>query len=537
MTHQKLEPSSKSHGPGWDAASAAHLLSRAAFGATPEALQRLTKMTRAQAVDALIADGLRTAAPAKPHWVRTPWINTERVWADTTYEQRLESHRATNRRYRDEIEELRAWWLGEMIKTSGPLRETMTLFWHGHFTSAYSKVFMSQPFYHQNALFRHHALGNFRALLGATLTDAAMMMYLDMEDSDRKQPNENLARELCELFTLGDGNYTEKDVREIARALTGWTLDAPPGANIPRGQEGPPTFRGATRDGIVAKFIPERHDDGVKTILGQSGKFGVQEVADILAVQPATARMIARKMIHFFGAVDPEGALEKRLAETFAANAQSDRQIAAVLRLLLTAPEFYAAGAGGAQIKSPVRLLVGACRQLSLEVEPTPNLAYYVGALGQHLFDPPNVKGWPGGRNWLNAGTMATRMHIGEVLLESRQLSGLEPLGRPRGFPLSRDEAQAKQTMAATMDFEAEGRAKRNSVGIRCRFHPTALFPDSVPDQPAALVDALLARLLVHPAQPATRDTLLQVVSATPPTSRITEAVRLILASPEYQMG
>lgn len=533
MTEQKSRNSTQA----WNAGAAAHLLSRAAFGATPEEARRLAAMPMAKAVDTLLDGATRAAAPAKPNWVREPWINTERIWADTTEEQRRENHRAAGCRQRDETEELRAWWLNQMIKTEGPLRETMTLFWHTHFTSAYNKVFMSQPLYHQNVLFRENALGNFRTLLGATLNDGAMMLYLDLEDSDRKQPNENLARELCELFTLGDGNYKEKDVREIARALTGWTLDAPPGANIPRGKEIPPTFRGATRDGIVAKFIPEKHDDGDKTILGNTGKFGVKEVADILASQPATARMVAKKMIHFFGAIDPQGTLQKRMADTFTANAKSATQMAAVVRVLLTAPEFYAADARGAQIKSPVHLLVGACRQLKLEVEPTPNLAYYVGALGQHLFDPPNVKGWPGGRNWLNAGTMATRMHIGEVLLDSEQLAGLEPLGRQRAFPLSRNEAQAKQTMAAVADFEMEGRTKRNAVGIKCRFNPNALFAQSVPDKPAALVDALLAHLLARPVQPATRETLLQLVSATPPAARVTEAVRLILAAPEYQMA
>ncbi len=521
----------------WNAGAAAHLLSRAAFGATPEEARRLSAMPMAKAVDALLDGATRAAAPAKPNWVREPWVNTERVWADTTDEQRRENHRAAGRRYRDESDELRAWWLNQMIKTEGPLGETMTLFWHSHFTSAYNKVFMSQPFYDQNVLLRRHALGNFRALLGEILTDGAMMMYLDMEDSDRKQPNENLARELCELFTLGDGNYKEKDVREIARALTGWTLDAPPGANIPRGKEIPPTFRGSTRDGIVAKFIPERHDDGVKTILGQTGKFGVKEVANILAAQPATARMVAKKLIHFFGAIDPQGALQQRMADAFTANAKSETQMVAVVRVLLTAPEFYATEARGAQIKSPVHLLVGACRQLKLEVEPTPNLAYYVGALGQHLFDPPNVKGWPGGRNWLNAGTMATRMHIGEVLLDSEQLAGLEPLGRARFAPLSRDAEKAKQTMAAVADFEMEGRAKRNAVGIKSRFNPNALFAQGPPDKPVALVDALLAHLLARPVQPATRETLLQLVSATPPAARVTEAVHLILAAPEYQMA
>ena len=140
-----------------------------------------------------------------------------------------DNHGRTTARYADEMDDLRAWWLREMIRTSGPLREVMTLFWHGHFTSSFGKVRISQSMYEQNAVFRRHALGNFRQLLNAVLHDSAMMLYLDMEEITGERHNENLARELCELFTLGVGNYSEADVREIARALTGWTLDVPAG--------------------------------------------------------------------------------------------------------------------------------------------------------------------------------------------------------------------------------------------------------------------------------------------------------------------
>lgn len=522
--------------PGWDTGAAAHLLSRAAFGGTPTDIQRLATLTREQAVNVLLNKALQAPSPSPPTWVREPWVNTERVWADTPPEARSENHRQTSRRYRDEIEHLRAWWVAHMLQTPGPLREMMTLFWHGHFTSAFTKVFISQAFYQQNVTLRQHALGNFRTLLGAMLLDAAMMLYLDMEDSDRGQPNENLARELCELFTLGVGNYTEQDVRQIARALTGWTLDAPPGT-IKQGEDAPETFRGFRRDGLVPRFLPERHDTGVKTILGHTGVFGVHEVADMVAAHPATARFLAGKLLGFFGVSDPHGQLQGRLAETFTEQAHSATQITEVLRVLFTAPEFYAEVSRGTYIKSPVHLLVGACRQLQLEVEPTPNLVWFMGAMGQTLLDPPNVKGWPGGTAWLNAGTMAVRFHLGDVLLDSQQLAGLEPLGRGRGFALPRAQEHTARLQQSLMDYDEESRARRNALGIKCHFAPQALFPEGIPEDPGALLDALLARLLVRPARPETREALLMATAALPPDQWVRETVRLILATPEYQMA
>ena len=240
-----------------------------------------------------------------------------------------DNHGRTTARYADEMDDLRAWWLREMIRTSGPLREVMTLFWHGHFTSSFGKVRISQSMYEQNAVFRRHALGNFRQLLNAVLHDSAMMLYLDMEEMTGERHNENLARELCELFTLGVGNYSEADVREIARALTGWTLDVPAGVVKSSRPDAPRLHRALRRDGLVARFVPERHDGGTKTILGRSGAFGLRDVADILVAHPATARFLAGRLIAFFGASDPHGALQGRLADTTAMSAT--RSTSAVL--------------------------------------------------------------------------------------------------------------------------------------------------------------------------------------------------------------
>ena len=507
----------------WDAAAAAHLLSRAAFGPTPEAVARLTAMTRQKAVEALIVDATWAPLPAPPDWVRHPWLNTQRGWGDTPPDVLADNHGRTTARYANEMDNLRAWWLREMMRTPGPLREVMTLFWHGHFTSSYRKVLISQSMYEQNAVFRRHALGNFRQLLNAVLRDSALMLYLDMEEMTGERHNENLARELCELFTLGVGNYGEEDVREIARALTGWTLDVPAGVVKPNRPDAPRLHRALRRDGLVARFVPERHDGGTKTILGRTGPFGLHDVADILVAHPATARFLAGKLIAFFGASDPHGTLQEYLADTFMAHAESEVQLARVVEALLASAEF--------------RLLVGAARQLALEIDPTPNLARYVEAMGQRLFDPPNVRGWPGGETWLNAGSMSVRFHLGDVLLDGQMPAGLEPLAAPRSYARARDSDRARAVREINQARAAARQANRDALGISTRFEAETLLPTGIPATPEGLVEALLDRLVLRSPSDSARRTMVAAARDAPPERRVSAVVRLILASPEYQVA
>jgi uncharacterized protein (DUF1800 family) len=517
----------------WDARSAAHLLSRAAFGGTPEEVARFAAMTREQAVDALLEEAAEARSPAPPAWVKDPWVNTERRYADTPRDAAAEGHRSTRRRYASELNALRSWWLGQMIRTNAPLRELMTLFWHGHFATATGKVTISQAIYQQNAALRRNALGDFRTLLRGVTLDPAMMMYLDLEDSDKARPNENYARELLELFTVGIGNYTERDIKEIARALTGWTLDAPPGTPK-KGKDAPATPRDFARDGLVPTFVPARHDDGAKTIFGETRRFDLDGVVDLVARRDATASFIAGKLVAFFGAADESGALRERLARSFVA---SKGQIRPMLRTLFTSPEFDSDASRGTQIKSPVRLLVGACRQLKLEVEPTPTLAQLAAAMGQELFNPPNVKGWPGGRSWIGAGTLAVRYHLPEALIDGREPAGLEPLGFHRFLVVPRDATQGPAMLARMQGAMADRGAERRKEGLKCRFRPEALFPRGVPGEPSALVDAMLARLVVTRVRPSTRPALIAACAAAAPPDRPAVVARLILASPEYQMA
>jgi uncharacterized protein (DUF1800 family) len=517
----------------WDAKAAAHLLSRAAFASIPCQAAQLAAQPLEKAVDVLLEAAAAAKPPAKPDWVKDPWVNTERVYPDTTPEQRRENHRKTGERQGRERNQLRCWWLKEMIGGASPLREVMTLFWHGHFTSATNKVFISQAIYEQNATLRKHALGNFRDFLQAITLDAAMMLYLDMEDSDKKKPNENYARELLELFTLGEGNYTERDIKEVARALTGWTLDAPPGVR-PRPKAPADAPRAFARDGLVAKLLPERHDDGEKTILGKTGKFGVEEVIDILVRHEQTGRFLARKMIGFFGASDADGTLRARMARIFRENKY---EIRPMLHELLITPEFYAPASRGNQIKSPVQLLVGACRQLQLDVEPTALLAEATAAMGQELFRPPNIKGWPGGMDWISAGSLAVRYHLPESLLDGKEPAGLEPIGRERFFPLPADAAARRDLLERLEKFDEQRKEERRKGGIKVRFVAERLFPKGIPDKPQAVVDALLERLLIIPPRPDTRDTLIEACRVVPKADRPALVARLLLMTPEYQIA
>jgi len=516
----------------WDAAAASHILNRTEFGGSPKRIEQLAARELSDVVDHLIEEAKSAAPPAKPAWVKEPWVNTERVYPETTPMERMENHRKAGQRQTSERNELRCWWLDHMIRTPAPLREVMTLFWHGHFTTEAKRMFVAQPLYTQNVALRQHALGNFRELLEAVTLDAAMLMYLNMEDSDARKPNENFARELLELFTLGIGNYSEKDIKEIARALTGWTLDVPEGTKKrPLVADAPRAF---CRDGLVATFIEEKHDAGEKSILGKTGRFGVKDVLDIVAAHPATARFVSAKMIAYFGAHDPKNALCDRMAATFT---KTKGNITDVVTMLLTSPEFFSKESRGTLIKSPIHLLVGTCRSLNLEVTATPSLSQVTAAMGQELFNPPNVKGWPGGREWISSGTLAVRYHLPEALCDGKEPAGFEPIATDRNFALPSDEKARKELIARLQEFDKKRREERKKDGFKVVFDAAKACGGKEPEKPEELVDTLLARLLVVAPRPDTRAALLDAVKQVEPAERVKLACRLIITTPEYQLA
>ncbi len=353
---------------------ARHLLARTGFGPTADEIQAYARLTRAQAVDRLLREArdVPMTAPPESLLATTPLRYpgpgaTEEVLRPFLQQQAREGL------------ELRAWWIAEMLATPSPLTERMTLFWHNHFVSSQQKVRFARLMYRQNATFRTHALGDFRALLHAAAREPAMLVYLDVAQNRRGQPNENFARELMELFTLGEGHYTEQDVREAARAFTGWSLDRETGAFL---------------------FRPALHDRGSKTVLGSSGRFDGDAILDLLLARPETAKFIVTKLWREFVAPEPDAAEITRIADAFR---RSNYSIKVALRELLTSDAFFAPEHRGVLVKSPVELVVGTLRQLGIATTDGLPFAIAAAGMGQNLFSPPNVKGWPGGEAWINA--------------------------------------------------------------------------------------------------------------------------------------
>lgn len=364
--------------PTLDMRDARHLLVRSGFAATPKGIEALVGLSRAEAASSLLAGAGDTAVTPPPAW--------HADWTPPRPEQMSAAERLVLRDTRlAQAGELKAWWLSEMRASPTPLTEVMTLFWHNHFTSGFAKVRAPALLYRQNVLLRRHALGNFATLLRAIARDPAMLLYLDNARSRKEAPNENFARELLELFTLGEGNYTEGDLKEVARAFTGWSVDPASGA-----------FR----------FRPSWHDGGEKQILGRRGAFGGEDVIDLLLSRPETAELIVTELWRQFISEMPDPAQVARLAAVFRG---ANYEMKPLLAALFTAPVFWAEETRGRLIKSPVDLVVGTLRLFELPVQRTRDLAWLTRRLGQDLFDPPDVKGWPGGTAWITGATLLDR--------------------------------------------------------------------------------------------------------------------------------
>ena len=351
--------------------------------------------------------------------------------------KRIEELQRANR---ESIEEVRAWWIRRMLGSEWPLREKLVLFWHGHFTSSVMDVKAARLMFNQNAFFRKHCLADFRTLLVGISQDPAMLRYLDNNTNRKAHPNENYARELMELFTMGIGNYTEDDVKAGARAFTGWTFE-----------------------GDEYVFRAGDHDDGVKKFLGESGRFDGTDVIDIILKQPCTAQFMATKLLKFFVTDNPDSELVDNLAGILRGNGY---QFKPTLRALFTSADFFSNKHYRAQIKSPAQLIVGSTRLLSVSIDPK-SLGIAMRGLGQDLLAPPNVKGWDGGETWINTTTLLMRYNFAGYLL-----SGEVPDAAP---------ARARQRLNRL------GKPKNTLAG---------LFTQEITDTPARLADAMIARLL-----------------------------------------
>ena len=285
------------------------------------------------------------------------------------------------------MENLPAWWLYSMLHSPHPLREKMTLFWHGHFATSAAKVTKVELMYRQNALQRKHALGRFGPLLRESAKDPAMLLWLDSATNHKLRPNENFAREVMELFSLGIGNYQERDIKEAARAFTGWEV---------------------RRDQFL--FNAPQHDPGKMTVLGQTGQFDGDQVIDILLAQPATGRFLVRKLFRYFvsDTAEPGNALVDPLARGLR---EHEYDIAWLLRQILGSNLFYSLHAVRQKVKSPIDLAIGLLRSLEGTVNLY-SLAEDLRNLGHGVFFPPNVKGWDGGLEWINSASLLSRANL-----------------------------------------------------------------------------------------------------------------------------
>jgi uncharacterized protein (DUF1800 family) len=309
---------------------------------------------------------------------------------ELTKEQRAELRKQS----REALKDLNLRWLDEMVHSEAQLREKMAFFWHGHFACREINIFYQQQLLD---VIRTNALGNFGDLLREVSKSAAMLAFLNNQQNRKRQPNENFAREVMELFTLGRGNYAEKDIKEAARAFTGWGFDL--GGNF--------------------VFRKQFHDEGEKTVLGKTGTLDGDDIIDILLQQEQTARYITAKIYRFFVNETPDPAMVEKLSKEFF---QSGYDIKKLLSSIFLSPSFYEEKNRGVIIKSPVQLLVGLRRMLPMKFNNDEVQLLYQRLLGQVLFYPPNVAGWPGGRNWIDSSSLMYRLRLPRLLHDDEGL-------------------------------------------------------------------------------------------------------------------
>ena len=445
---------------GFDGAR--HLLSRTSFGVTPAEIKAFEALDYAGAVERLLANPRRDAVTPAPDWIGMGPAELQRRQKAAEAERRSGANGKkleVTLPVREQGRELKNWWVEEMIATDQPLVERMTLFWHGHFTSSLAKVRYPSSLFRQNALFRREALGNYATLLKAVARDPAMLIYLDGRGSVARQPNENFARELLELFTLGEGHYGEADIKAAARAFTGWSVDRESGQFVDH---------------------PARHDDGQKTFLGKSGRFGGDEILAILLAQPRTAELIVEKLWREFVSMRPDPAEVGRLAAAFR---QGGYEIRPLLRELFLSAAFRDRATRGALIKSPVDLVVGSVHVLGLPVPEKTGLVRMLQGLGQVPFDPPNVKGWAGGESWISTYTLLLRQQFLRRMIEATTVApmeaGMRMANRPNRRADRREQLPAVESkMAMEPPRPVEGRSLRNA-GNEVRLGPSLAGVDS----------------------------------------------------------
>ncbi len=391
--------------------NAAHLLRRAGFGGTPAQIDAAASAGAQAAVDALIHP-------------QTP----ETAFADYPDPALLFDQKTRN-------VTAQMWWLDRMLRTGHPLVEKMAFFWHGHFATSIRKV-PANLMVEQMGLFRREGLGNFRNLLLEVSKDPAMLVWLDNRANVNLHPNENYARELMELFALGLGNYTENDVKDVARAFTGWSIDK--------------------NQNFI--YRENQHDGDLKTVLGRTGYLTGEDVIATIVSQPIHQRFICRKLLEYFVYSDPEPELVDALANTYAL---SGYDIARTVGTILRSNVFYSARAYRAMPKSPIEFVIGTLRLMDVRAVPKDTISW-LARMGQEPLAPPSVKGWDGGPTWINTSTLLARFNYVNRIAKAAPPRAVAP-----------PAAMASAVPAMTMAMTATPAANANSL---------ATFPAYTPD-------------------------------------------------------
>ncbi len=485
----------------WNYALAAHLLNRAGFGGPPQQIDKLTELGMDGAISSLLDYEKIPDATHNPDWAH-PNPDELKQYRDAiknaaTPEAKRLAQQEENKVRQKRFLELRGWWLQRMASGPRPLQEKMVLFWHGHFATSAEKV--QNPYYmwRQNELFRRLATANWQLLLLEAGKDPAMLVWLDQAQSRKEHPNENFAREVMELFALGEGHYTEHDITEGARALTGWSLD-----------------------GENQQFVyrPRIHDDGMKTYLGRTGDLNGDDVIATIVAQPQAAKFITAKLWNYFGGSVPNDALNNALAEVLRANGNNLKPF---LRILFSSQEFYSDEVVRNQVKSPVQWLIGSVRMLECELPPTLVSWGMLRQLGQDIFAPPNVKGWDGGVTWITTNTLLTRYNDAQSLVEGT----LPPL------------------KAGDFSKKAGGQGGGKVEKLYQRLHmggvnlDKILLPEERTDK-TAIVVALQQRLFQTTLSMNQQQTLQEFLDSKTKMNDgdIIQTIRLMMSTPEYQV-
>tara|TARA_R110002073_G_scaffold118918_5_gene259130 strand:- start:42276 stop:43811 length:1536 start_codon:yes stop_codon:yes gene_type:complete len=394
---------------------ARHLLLRAGFGGTDEQIRTLASWGPERAVDHLVNyedipassdprgefDSNIIRPPSKAE--RQDFLRARQAGDEDTLARYRDLRQKAQRADRNQMREIVQWWFARMIQTPRPLEEKLTLFWHGHFATSYRSIEDSYHMYGQNRMLRGQAMGSFADLLRSIVRNPAMLKYLNNNNNRKSNPNENFARELMELFSLGEGNYAERDIKDGAKALTGFTYQD---------------------DAFV--FNKSAHDNTNKNILGVSGNLDADGFVTAILRSPACAPFICAKLYKFFVADIPTDTREltghhRTVVRAMSQHLLQERyELKPVIRKMLLSRHFYDPANMGSKIKSPVELLVGSIRSLNTPTRNLVLLSQAMDMMGQSIFFPPSVKGWDGGRSWINTSTLFTRQNTLVYLLTGR---------------------------------------------------------------------------------------------------------------------